>query len=133
MTREQHQSDRRPLGPGATGSSAFLTGFISSALEDWLRGCRLTPADLGPNLGVKWPYGVRRYLRRDVNGRPRKDWRPPRFDIQLKIERLTRGGVTPADWTQEVSRRSLTIPQGGSRAWAGHPRTSRQGRTMDQG
>ena len=69
-------------------------------LEDWLEICRLTPADFGRNLGLKWPYSVRRYLRRDVNGHPRKDWRTPRADIQLRIERLTRGCVTPADWAK---------------------------------
>ena len=90
-------------------------------LDDWLKICRLTPADFGRNLGLKWPYSVRRYLRRDVTGRPRKDWRAPRADIQLKIERLTRGLVTSADWAREVSRRSLTIPEGGSRGWAELP------------
>ena len=48
--------------------------------------------------------------RRDVNGRPRKDRRAPRLDIQLKIERLTRGGVRRADWAREVARRCATTP-----------------------
>jgi hypothetical protein len=70
-------------------------------LDDWLKICRLTPADFGRNLGLKWPYSIRRYLRRDVNGRPRKDWRAPRAEIQLKIEHLTRGCVTSADWVRK--------------------------------
>ena len=76
------------------------------SLDDWLKICWLTPADFGRNLGLKWPYSVRRYLRTDANGRPRKDWRAPRPDIQLKIERMTRGCVTRADWAKEVARRA---------------------------
>ena len=75
-------------------------------LDDWLKICRLTPADFGRNLGLKWPYSVRRYLQKDVHGRPRKDWRAPRPDIQLKIERMTRGCVTRADWAKEIVRRA---------------------------
>jgi hypothetical protein len=80
-------------------------------LEDWLSTFRLTPADFGRNLGLKWPYSVRRYLRKDVNGRPRKDWRAPRADIQLQIERMTWGLVTPADWAKETTRRSLAVAE----------------------
>jgi hypothetical protein len=69
-------------------------------LDTWLAIKWLSPADFGRMLGLKWPYGVRRYLRRDVLGRPRKDWRPPRFDIQRKIMQLTGGMVTPNDWIQ---------------------------------
>jgi hypothetical protein len=77
-------------------------------LEDWWRVCRLTPAGFGPDRRLKRPYSVRRYLRGDVNGRPRKDWRAPRLDIQLKIERLTRGDVKRANRAREVARRFAT-------------------------
>jgi hypothetical protein len=62
-------------------------------LDDWLWSSEISPADFGRTLGLKWPYSVRRYLRRDVHRRPRKDWRAPRLDIQLKIEKLTWGLV----------------------------------------
>lgn len=67
-------------------------------LDSWLALQRLSPADFGRRLGLRWPYSVRRYLRHDAYGRPRKDWRAPRYDIQRRIQRLTEGWVSPKDW-----------------------------------
>ena len=93
-------------------------------LEGWLSACELTPAEFGRCIGLKWPYSVRRSLQKDVNGRPRKDWRAPRPDIQLKIERLTQGGVKRADWAMEVARRSATTPRARSGTQACGPRAT---------
>jgi hypothetical protein len=60
-----------------------------------------------------------------VNGRPRKDWRAPRADIQLEIERQTRGLVTPADWAKEVARRSGATMQARSGTHLGFPSPAR--------
>ena len=94
-------------------------------LDDWLWSSEISPADFGRTLGLKWPYSVRRYLRRDVHRRPRKDWRAPRHDIQLKIEKLTWGLVTPADWNKEVARHAETSTQAGSGSRSGSPSPAR--------
>lgn len=66
-------------------------------LDSWLALKMIALADFGRRLGLRWPHGVRRYLRRDAQGSP-KAWRAPRRDIQFKIRRLTDGHVTPNDW-----------------------------------